>query len=242
MSPPYVELYCLSNFSFQRGASHPEELVVQAATFGYRALAITDECSLAGVVRAHREIRDRALPLKLILGSEIQLEEGPTLVVLATSRAGYGQLSRLITLGRRAADKGSYRLMRQDIEQGLSDCLALLLPPPGAIDAGVVSDACWLAQCFPRSAWIAVLLTLNGRDTARLAQLRALSARSGLPLVASSGALMHDAARRPLADVLTATRLLLPVADVGLALATNAERRLHTREVLRKRYPADLLA
>ncbi|MCB1909571.1 MAG: PHP domain-containing protein, partial [Rhodocyclaceae bacterium] len=104
--PAYAELHCLSNFTFLTGASHPEELVERAAALGYRALAITDECSLAGVVRAHLAIRKQALKLELIVGTEIRLAEGPRLVLLATDRGGYGRLSRLITLGRRRADKG----------------------------------------------------------------------------------------------------------------------------------------
>src|SRR5688500_19338451 len=109
----YAELHCVTNFSFLRGASHPEELVERAAELGYAALAITDECSVAGVVRAHVAAREHALPL--IVGSEFRLEDGLQLVLLATSRAGYGQLCQLITRARRAASKGSYRLTRDDL-------------------------------------------------------------------------------------------------------------------------------
>ncbi|MBK8335524.1 MAG: error-prone DNA polymerase [Sterolibacteriaceae bacterium] len=131
MLPAYAELHCLSNFSFLRGASHPEELVARARQAGYAALAITDECSLAGVVRAHIAARDAGLAL--LIGCELQLrgQDGtPDLkfVLLATSRNGYGNLSELITLGRRSAIKGSYRLTRADLEHGVEDCLALLIP------------------------------------------------------------------------------------------------------------------
>ena len=122
----YAELHCLSHFTFLRGASHPEELVVRAAELGYAALAITDECSMAGAVRAYVAARDHGLPL--ILGSEIALADGPRLVALATSRAGYAALCRLVTRGRRAAPKGSYTLTRADLEGGLEDCLLLWLP------------------------------------------------------------------------------------------------------------------
>ena len=100
----YAELHCLSNFSFLRGASHPEELVARAAELGYTALAITDECSVAGVVRAHRAARERGLPL--LVGSEFRLDDDLRCVLLATDRRGYGQLCRLITRARRAAPKG----------------------------------------------------------------------------------------------------------------------------------------
>ena len=100
--PPYAELHCISNYSFLRGASFPEELVERAAYLRYRALAITDECSLAGVVRAHTAAKEHKL--NLIIGSEFQLEEGIRFILLATDRASYGRLSHLITVARRNAD------------------------------------------------------------------------------------------------------------------------------------------
>jgi error-prone DNA polymerase len=252
MANEHAELHCLSNFSFQRGASHPEELVTQAAAFGYAAIALTDECSLAGIVRAHRALK--ALPEasrpKLVIGSELHLADGPCIVLLVTNRAGYGQLSRLITRARRAADKGQYRLTRAMLDGACPDCLALLVPPPGfpplkdgAEDhLALEADAAWLAQHFPGRAWIAVTTQLDGRDRARITLLRRIARGTGIPAVAASGALMHDAARRPLADVMTALRLHCSVAEAGLALAPNAERRLHDRDTLARRYPPALLA
>src|SRR5262247_3006462 len=111
--PAYAELHCRSNFSFLTGASHPEELVARAQELGYAALAITDECSLAGVVRAHVEAKSCGLPL--VVGSEFRLDDGLRFVLLATDRASYGELSALITRGRRNAVKGSYRLTRGDL-------------------------------------------------------------------------------------------------------------------------------
>ena len=249
MFPAYAELHCLTNFSFQRGASHPEELVARAAEYGYAALAITDECSLAGVVRAHRALRDlppESVP-KLIVGSEIQLADGPCLVLLATSRDAYGQLSRLISTARRAAAKGEYRIGRSSFEAAaadrLSGCLALLVPPPGLADAdALLAEAQWLAGLFPQRGWMAVSVVFDGRDRARLTLLRRIARTAGLPVVAATGALMHDAARRPLADALTAVRLHCSVAEAGLQLAPNAERRLHSRDALARRYPPTLLA
>src|ERR1700758_5749628 len=104
--PAYAELHCLSNFTFLRGASHPHELVEQAAALGYRALALTDECSVAGVVRAHMAAKRR--PLKLIIGAEFRLSCGLKFVALAIDRLGHGALWRLITRRRRAAVKGQY--------------------------------------------------------------------------------------------------------------------------------------
>ena len=137
MQIQYAELHCVSNFSFLRGASHPEELVERALALEYAGLALTDECSFAGSVRAHLALKDArendepARSFRLIHGTEIRLEDGPTLVLLATSRAGYGNLSQLVTLARRQAVKGSYRLAAADLEAHagwLDDVLALLVP------------------------------------------------------------------------------------------------------------------
>ena len=116
MMPDYAELHCISNFTFLRGASRPEELVERAAELGYAALAITDECSVAGVVRAHAAAKQTNL--KLLIGSTLQLDDGLRLVLLAQNRAGYGNLCELITRGRRAARKGEYLLTRKDIAKG----------------------------------------------------------------------------------------------------------------------------
>ena len=137
----YAELHCLSNFTFLRGASRPEELVARAAELGYAALAVTDECSVAGAVRAHVAARERGF--RLLLGSELALEDGLRVVCLATGRAGYGALCRLITRGRRSAPKGGYRLGRADLEAaGLDDCLLLWLPgrQPEAEEGAVLAE------------------------------------------------------------------------------------------------------
>ena len=120
----YAELHCLSNFSFLRGASHPEELVERAVALGYEALAITDECSVAGAVRAH--VAAKARGLRIIIGSEFRLVDGLRCVLLATDRQGYGQLCRLITRARRAAPKGQYRLEREDFA-GEADARRLVI-------------------------------------------------------------------------------------------------------------------
>jgi len=231
----YAELHCLSNFTFLRGASHATELVARAAELGYAALAITDECSLAGIVRAHVAAKEAGLPL--IVGSEIKLADGPRLVLLARDRAGYGHLSSLITLGRRREKKGRYHLVRADLEAGLPGCLALLLPDESPDPA----DAHWFAQRFEGRGWIAVELHNGPDDRARLAALRDLAHKSALPLVAAGGVLMHQRSRAPLHDVLTAIRLGTPVARCGHALQPNAERHLRQRVRLAQVYPPELL-
>ncbi|HNI80473.1 MAG TPA: PHP domain-containing protein [Rhodocyclaceae bacterium] len=164
--PPYAELCCLTNFTFLTGSSHPEEFVDRARSLGYHALAVTDECSVAGIVRAWDAWRrNPSNTLRLIVGSLIRLEDGPAVVLLATDRAAYGRLAALITRGRRAAVKGRYRLTRADLEDGLPGCLALLLPPDGPLDPpALANDAHWLATRFPGELWLAAPLLLGADD------------------------------------------------------------------------------
>jgi error-prone DNA polymerase len=232
--PDYAELHCLSNFSFLRGASHPEELVARAKALGYRALALTDECSLAGIVRAHQAAKECGLPL--IFGSEIRLQDCK-LVVLATDRRSYGAISSLITTGRRRSKKGRYSLGRADVE-ALQGTGALVIWAPGE-DFGV---AAWLAERFRGEAWIAAELHCGPNDRARLEALKELSRNSALPLVAAGDVHMHVRSRRRLQDVLTAIRLGKPVAQCGQALFPNAERSLRLRVRLAQLYPPELLA
>ncbi|HET7797693.1 MAG TPA: PHP domain-containing protein, partial [Nevskia sp.] len=238
--PGYAELHCISNFSFLRGASHAEELVAQAAQLGYEALALTDECSFAGIVRAHVAAQEAGL--KLIVGTEIRLVDGLHLVLLAQNRAGYGNLSALVTLGRRRAEKGAYRLTRHDLEGwdggGVPDCLALWVAPADAQE----SDARWLAERFGGRSWIAWERFLASDDGERLERLRVLSERFALPLVAAGDVHMHVRARRPLQDVLTALRLKTSVDEAGAALFANGERHLRGRLALSRLYPSELLA
>ena len=232
--PDYAELHCLSNFSFLRGASHPEELVERAAALGYRALALTDECSLAGAVRAHLAAKECGL--KLILGTEIVVEKDFRMVLLASDRRSYGAISALITTGRRRGRKGSYSLSRSDVES-LAGTGALVLCVSDQEDA-----ACWVAERFPGHAWLAAELHCGPNDRARLDLLRSVSRKSGLPLVAAGDVHMHLRSRRKLQDVLTAVRLGRPVAECGQALFPNAERHLRLRMRLAQLYPPELLA
>ena len=234
----YAELHALSNFSFLRGASHPAELITRAHALGYRALALTDECSLAGVVRAHEAQRDlRDDRFKLIIGAEFRATCGLKLVLLAPSQRAYGQLCRLITLGRRRSKKGEYRLSRTDFESGLEDCLALWMAPADA----TARHAAWLREFFPARGWLAVELHRGADDAARLAAALALAHASGVPAVASGDVHMHRRARRPLQDVLSAVRHGCTVDQAGWRLYPNAERRLRSLQELRRLYPPSLL-
>jgi error-prone DNA polymerase len=230
--PDYAELHCLSNFSFLRGASHPEELVERAAALGYRALALTDECSFAGAVRAHLAARECGV--KLIHGTEIVFDNQKA-VFLASDRRSYGAISSLITTGRRRSRKGGYSLSRADVEQ---------LAGSGALVLAVTHEeeqARWIAERFPGHAWLAVELHCGPNDRAQLERLKALSGKIDLPLVAAGDVHMHVRSRRRLQDVLTAVRLGKPVAECGQALFPNAERHLRLRMRLAQLYPQELL-
>jgi error-prone DNA polymerase len=249
--PDYAELHCLSNFSFLRGASHPHELVQRAVELGYRSLAITDECSVAGVVRAHVEAKNHGL--HLIIGSEITLACGTKLVFLAQNLRGYGNLSELITLGRRRADKGSYMLYRSDLEAQrceqeashlaqLPDCFAILIPQRSASCEDITEQAAWLATHFKERARIGLSLLHRADDAFWSEQLSSIAQDTGVPLVATGDVHMHVRSRKPLQDTLTAVRLGKTLGECGHALQPNGEQHLRTRMRLAQLYPSALLA
>ena len=245
--PDYVELRCLSNFSFLRGASHPEELVERAMKLGYTALAITDECSMAGVVRAHVAAKEQGLPLLIGSQFEVEAEEplGPfTLVVIACNGNGYGNLCEFITRLRRAsATKGTYRLRAADIEpQALADCVVLASPHRCATPAQLLAIARWVLDRFMGQCWLGVELLRRLDDEMWLHRLREVSELTAIPLVACGDVHMHLRSRKMLQDVLTATRLGQPLTRCGRGLQPNAERHLRSRLRLGQTYPQDLLA
>ena len=241
----YAELHCVSNFSFLRGASHPAELVTRAQELGYRALALTDECSLAGVVRAY-EAR-RALPegsaLQLIIGAEFRCNEGLQLVLLAPEQRAYAQLCQLITRARRRATKGSYALSPADLESGLEACLALWLPPATSAlgAAATLRRGQWLRERFPQRCWLAVELHRGASDALRLAHCLELASQCGLPAVAAGDVHMHRRSRRRLQDLLTVIRHGCTLATAGKRLFANGERHLRSRQTLARLYPTELL-
>lgn len=234
----YAELHALSNFTFLRGASHPEELVETAVALGYEALAITDECSMSGIVRAHTAAKEHGLK-KLIIGSELKLRSGRKLVALAQNRAGYAALCELITQARRAAEKGAYQLTRLAFENGLPGCVVLWVPDDTlSLD---VEDH-WIRETFRDRLWIAVELLADGRQRERLKKLGEEGRRLKLPLVACGDVHMHCRSRRILQDTQTAIRKGVTVDKAGFALYPNGERHLRSLEVLQHVYPPELLA
>jgi error-prone DNA polymerase len=285
-------------------ASHPEELVDRARELDYSALAVTDECSLAGVVRAHLQARDSKFPL--LIGAEFSALEllvdmpdaagvagipeapeapqalespepleapgaldrtgdpvsgarcppaasgatashfsarlvTPRLVLLARNRNGYGNLSQLITTARRRAPKGSYRLLAEDLQSGLEDCLALWVPRHGETEEALLAQACWLRDRFGAEGWLAAELLTLGDDLAWLERLKLVERQSGVPLVAAGDVHFHVRSRKSLQDTLTAIQLNKPVGEAGFALAPNAEQHLRSRLRLSQIYPSRLL-
>ena len=232
MTVDYAELHCISNFSFLRGASHPEELIEEADRLGYQALALTDECSLAGVVRAHA--RARSLALTLLVGSEFRLQDLPgTLVLIARDRRGYAALSQLITRGRRRSEKGHYQLWCEDLELCHGQCLALWRPGFSRADT---EHGQRLMALFPDLRLMAER-PLAQNDRQRLHWLKQLSARLGCPVVATGGVLMHQRRRKPLQDLVTAIRLGRPLPEAADHLQGNAEAYLRPRERLARLFP-----
>ena len=239
--PGYAELHCLSNFSFQRGASHPEELVARAAALGYRALAITDECSVAGLVRAHTEAKK--LGLQLLPGAELALPDGSTLVALPHNLDGWGNLCEAISQARRAAPKGRYQIGWHDLSTSPLPACELLLLPPFAMQFEALHALCTRAGAlFGPRLWLGLTLRQRAADGLWQQALQRVAGLCRLPLVAAGGVQMHVRSRKPLHDVLTAIGLGRPVAECGFALQPNAEAHLRTRQRLARLYPAELLA
>jgi len=247
--PAYAELHCLSSFSFQRGASQPEELVARAAALGYAALAITDECSVAGVVRAHTEAKKHGI--RLLLGAEFRVQDpglqkgAPAsqsqdtqadpdawlrLVVLVQTVDGWGNLCEFITAARSKAAKGSYR-----VSWGCSDwaslqqCQVLLVAPRTMAFEALCGHCVRLKHIFGSRLWLALELLHGLDDDLWCHTLERSSQYTGVPLVAAGNVHMHVRSRKPLQDLMTAVRLAKPVAECGFALQPNAEAHLRAR-------------
>jgi len=244
MAMGYAELCCFSNFTFLTGASHPQELAERAAELGYRALAITDACSVAGIPRAWAALKDS--PVKLITGSWFALEDAPPsaatpeFVLLARTRKGYGQLCQLITTGRRRAEKGQYQLFAQDLEtHELGDCLCLWQPPsPVSADADqALACGQWLQRLFEHRLRIAATRTLEAGEDQQLARVRWLADNLRCPVVATGDVHMHSRERQPLQDVLTALRHHRTLETAGHCLFQNGERYLRPIPVLQRLFP-----
>jgi error-prone DNA polymerase len=257
MESHYAELHCRTNFSFIEGASHADELVSRAIELGYSALAITDRHSLAGVVRAHAAAKDS--DLKLLIGAELVPTDATPIVLLATDRAAYGRLARLITLGRRRAPKGECELTIEDVAQHSAGLLAVVqsshhAPRDEPSSSGrLVANATQPVQSkrdrlitaerdgyfqyrdiFADRCYLLAELHYGTNDAERLDQLIRLSKQTRLPLVAAGDVHYHVAQRMVLQHVLTAIRHNTTVEALGDRLLPNAERHLRTLKEIQR--------
>ncbi|MGO1297720.1 MAG: error-prone DNA polymerase [Vibrio sp.] len=224
----YAELFCQSNYSFLTGASHAEELMIQADFLHYQALAITDECSVAGVVRAHSAIREHQLAIRLIVGSVFTLSETCRFVLLSPNRRAYAELCRVISNARRRSEKGHYQLSEWDI-LSLKECFIIWLPQHTEHDE---AWAKWLSHTHRERLWIGIQRHLTANEARYVSHCQALATRHQLPITACGGVLMHNATRLPLHHVLTAIKLGKPITDIHAHLLTNTERALRSQSKL----------
>ncbi|MEE4143616.1 MAG: PHP domain-containing protein, partial [Halieaceae bacterium] len=233
----YAELHCLSCYSFLRGASHPFELVERAAALGYAALAVTDECSLSGIVKAHVAAKEHGI--KLIVGSEFGLVEGIRLVALAPSRAAYSELSGLISMARRRSPKGEYRATLRDVIFHLKRCLLIWLP--GDADEASRAWGLQLGRLCRGRVWLGVTHLLGNDEVARYLRLYELAQALDIPMVACGNVQMHSAGRKPLHDVFTALRHNTSIAQLGRRRLANSQQHLRQLAKLQTLYPVALL-
>jgi len=228
MSPNYAELFCQSNFSFLTGASHPEELILQADFLRYSALAITDECSVAGVVRAFRTIKEKKLRIKLIIGSMFWLNSECQIVLLCPTQNAYTELCRVITNARKRAEKGGYNLSEWDI-MSLKYCYILWIPRQKHSDQ-YWGD--WLAKHHPNRIWLGFQRHLKSTDREYLLHCQQLSHLFHIPITACGGIVMHSATRLPLQHTLTAIRENRTITSIKQHLISNTEQSLRPIEKL----------
>ncbi len=219
----YAELAAATSYSFLRGASPPGDMVRRAIALGLAGIGIADRNSVAGVVRAHVALREaEAQGFRLVVGARLVFADGtPDILAYPANRHGWGQLTRLLTLGNLRADKGECILYLRDLLAHLEGLLLLAFAAPSQGDCLAA-----LAQAAPGCVWLAVAPQHRGQDRRRLAGLAALAGQYGVPLVASIDPLYAGPEDRPLHDVLSCIRMGVRLADAGRRLQPHAERHL----------------
>ncbi|GAA6138498.1 error-prone DNA polymerase [Arenicella sp. 4NH20-0111] len=236
----YSELHTKSHYSFLKGASSPEELVRQAKSLGYQAIALTDECSYSGLVKAHKAAKEA--DIKLIIGSQFRINVDQSafhMILLAQNLTAYSEISALITKGRRRSPKGEYFLTSDDLKFGLKHCLAIWLPSSRTHDA---THGEILRRYFKHRLWLGVGLFRNHDDQDHYFYHYELSNQLGIKMVACNDVLIHKRDRKPLLDTVTAIRLNTSVQSLGNRTHSNSERYLRSITELQQLYPAELLS
>lgn len=229
----YIELQVTTNFSFLQGASHPEELVWQAEALGYKEIGITDINTLAGIVRAHAAARKKNI--RIIPGCQLQLLDGPSLLVYPVSLAGYSQLCELLTLGNLRTEKGKCELYKEDVYQYLQDVKLIVLPPVQLnhffeFDKDFITALNEYKEKFGCKLYLALSKRYNGHDNKLVFQSASLSNQLNIPLVATNDVFYHNYQRRQLQDILTCIKEKCTIQTAGLKLYPNAERYLKPEE------------
>src|SRR3954447_26344817 len=225
----YAEIGITTNFSFLRGGSHPQEYVHQASEFCLPAIGIADHNTLAGVVRAYNELENPEVKYKpkLLIGSRLVFTDGtPDILAYPRDRAAYGRLCRLLTRGKRAAEKGECHLRLDDLLE-FSDGQLLVLILPHRFETGkALKFLGRLKESGADGVWLAASLLYRGDDRRRLNRLQRIAATARVPLLATNEVLYHHPARRPVQDVLTCIREKTTLDAIGRRLEANAERHL----------------
>lgn len=225
----YAELQITTNFSFLRGASHPEEFVRQAATYGYTAIAITDRNTFAGIVRAHATAKKSGI--RFIPGCRLDLMDGPSLLAFPTNIHAYSQLSNLLTVGNLRTEKGKCQLYTKDVYEHAKGSKFIALPP-SSLNENFDFDPSfkkWLQEyrdVFGKDLYIAASRAYNGNDAKHLHRIWQLSSQLYIPMVATNDVHYHHPSRRELQDVVTCVREKCTIHTAGFRLHPNAERYL----------------
>src|SRR5664279_4223914 len=243
----YTELQITTNFSFLRGASHPEELTEQAAALGYSEIAITDRNSFAGIVRAHAAAKKNGI--RIIVGCRLDLLDGLPLLAYPTNVAAYSQMCNLLTLGNRRAEKGDCHLYKKDVYACAGDIKFVVLPPAELnelfdFDASFQEALQEYHTFFGDNLYIAASRRYQGDDSKYLYRLAQISSQLQVPMVATNDVHYHEPSRRQLQDIVTCVREKCTIHTAGFRLHPNAERYLKPREeMLRlfRQYPGAIV-
>jgi error-prone DNA polymerase len=230
---PYTELHATSNFSFLRGASHPEELVEQASVYGYNAIAITDRNTFAGIVRAH--VAAKKLSMKLIPACRLDLVDGTSLLAYPTNIDAYARISALLTLGNLRTEKGKCELFKKDVYNHSSGSFFIVLPPTSLnsnfdFDETFKNELREYREALGENTFIGASRLYNGDDSKQLHRIWQLAKRFHVPMVATNDIHYHHPMRRELQDIVTCVREKCTIHNAGFRLHSNAERYLKPPE------------
>jgi error-prone DNA polymerase len=241
----YAELQAITNFSFLRGASHPGEMVIQAKALGHTAIGIADRNTVAGVVRAHAEAKREGF--KLLVGARIDLTDGLSCLCYPTDRAAWGRLCKLLSDGKRSAEKGECKIALDDLVAHANGQVLIVLPPDDFAarrdELATMIDR--LKNANPVGLWLTLHWLFRGDDRKRMLAIGQLADECKVPLVATNACLYHAPDRRPLQDVVTCIREGKKLNEAGFLLQANGERHLKTpQEMTRlfKDYPETISA